>query len=173
MNYDFEFECECEEDLPLCYPTKSTRKGEQTPMNDFRNYLTRRMDNVYHEGKTSLAKTFYLLEDDAPQSAKAFAERIQAGKFQLPTLNPDTGLTAYGSGPYGIIFRDPAHVADTDGFTAAIKLLQVERQKTLDTINVLDEAAALTAFQAFQTYVTSLTPAPVPVKTPAAVAPEA
>lgn len=131
-------------------------------MNDFRNYLTRRTENVYHEGKTSLAKTFYLLEDDAPQSAKAFAERIQADKFQLPTLNEDNGLTAYGTGPYGIIFRDPAHVADTDGFTAAVKLLQVERQKTLDTINVLDEATSLTAFQAFQAYVTSLTPAVVP-----------
>lgn len=141
-------------------------------MNDFRNYLTRRTENVYHEGKSALAKTFYLLEDDAPQSAKTFVERIQAGKFQLPTLNEDNGLTAYGTGPYGIIFRDPTHVANTDGFTAAVKLLQVERQKTLDTVNVLDEAASLTAFQAFQTYVASLTPTVVPV-TPEPVTPVA
>jgi hypothetical protein len=59
-------------------------------------------------------------------------------------------------GPYGIIFRDPANVADPTGFEAALKELKKEKMKALDVINILDEVTSKQALDNFMTYVESL-----------------
>jgi len=146
QEFDFDFEQ---------YPefVKSKTKKEATPMNDYRIYLQRRVERVYEDGRIALARKFYLLEDDAPQTAKAYVERIQEGKYQLPKLDEDTGVTTYGTGPYGIIFRDPANVADKKGFDEAEKQLKAARTDALDIVNTLGETDALNALKDFQAYV--------------------
>lgn len=163
-----EYSCEIEiDDFDDDCPRKSTtRKGEQTPMNDFRSYLTRRVENIYRDGKTQLSKNFFLTEEDCPNTGADLVKRIQDGDFQLPYPDTKTGLTAYGNGPYGIIWRNPKNIADPTGFLAAVKLLNVQRQKALDVINVLPEADSLAALQTFETYVESLTPAVTPAPAP-------
>lgn len=161
LNLDFDCEIDIEEYPTACSPFKtgkSTTKEEKSPMNETRTYLRNRLNEVFSDGRAILAKNFNLIEDDTPQSAEAFVKRIQDGKFQLPTQDKDTGLTAYGTGPYGIIFRDPANVADPTGFEAALKLLKTQRTEALDTVNVLGEVDALAALKSFQTYVQSLKP---------------
>lgn len=123
---------------------------------DFRSYLTNRIDDIWYKGKTALAKKFNLLEDDTPLTAKAFVERIQSGKYQLPEKDEETGLTSYGMGPYGIIWRDPANVADPVGFEAAVKLLRDAKTEALDVVKVLDETKSLDALTTLKDYVKSL-----------------
>lgn len=150
-----------EEEYPnTCSPFKTgkSKNKEESPMNETRTYLRNRLNEVFSDGRAILAKNFNLIEDDTPQFAEAFVERIQSGKFQLPTQDKDTGLTAYGTGPYGIIFRDPANVADPTGFEAALKLLKAQRTEAHDTVNVLGEVEALAALKSFQSYVQSLKP---------------
>ena len=147
---------EIEFDFELYPEFAKSKKKEETPMNDFRPYLQRRVDRVYEDGRIVLARKYFLLEDDMPMTAKAFIERIQAGKYQLPTTDEDTGITTYGIGPFGIIYRDPANVADKVGFDAAVKLLQDARTEALDTVNTLYEHDALDALKNFQTYVKGL-----------------
>ncbi|HEY2810528.1 MAG TPA: hypothetical protein VGJ00_03965 [Rhabdochlamydiaceae bacterium] len=153
MSYDC-YECVIEVDTED-YIDRPQRK-EKTTMNDFRSYLNRRVDRVFEDGRITLAKKFFLLEDNPPQTAEALVEVIKSGKYQLPTKDEKTGLTSYGMGPYGIIFRDPANVADPTGFEAALKELKKEKMKALDVINILDEVTSKQALDNFMTYVESL-----------------
>jgi len=148
-------ECDIEIDIEDYIPNTKSNRKEETPMNEFRPYLRDRLCNVFNDGRRALAGKFYLLEDNAPQTAKQFVERIQEGKFQLPTTD-DNGITAYGTGPYGLIYRDPAQVADKDGYEAALKLLRDAKQEAIDVVNTLDETQSLQALKDFQAYVKSL-----------------
>ncbi len=142
---------------PQCINGKTiyNQKKEKTPMTDHKYYLTQRLNRLEGERVEILAVKFNIVEDEPPQNAKEFIERIQAGKFTMPKKDEDDCFE-YGHGPYGIVWRDPTITPDKDGYTKALKALSLEKDNTRDAIEMLPDADALAEFRKFQAYITTL-----------------
>jgi hypothetical protein len=134
---------------------------EKTPMFDTKRYLRDRIEDTWFDGKKALARKFNILENDPPTTAKEVVDRIKSDEFTLPTMDED-GITAYGTGPYGLIWRDPTKVADRKGYEEAAKALLETKKDTVDIVYASLEADGLKALQDFKATVKALDPATLP-----------
>jgi hypothetical protein len=137
------------------YPPVQKEEGEKTPMFDTKRYLRDRIEDTWFDGKKALARKFNITENDPPQSAKELVDRIKSDEFTLPTTDED-GITAYGTGPYGLIWREPTKVADRKGYEEAAKALLETKKDTIDVIFALPEEDGLKALQDFKATVKAL-----------------
>lgn len=134
------------------------KEEETTPMFDTKRYLRDRIEDIWFDGKKALARKFNIFENDPPNTAKELVERIKSDQYTLPTTDED-GITAYGTGPYGMIWRDPTQVADRKGYEEAAKALLETKRDTIDIVFASDEATGLKALQEFKATVKALNPA--------------
>lgn len=131
MCYDCD-ECEC-----------ATLTGEDKQRKD----LLVRISQVQDKHWTQLRKDFYIDNDDRPYTAKELTDRIQAGKFILKdeTKNQHT----YHCADY-IVWRDPAHPADEDGFQTAMNKLSDAEIEAQDVAKFQPIEAGFKALKDFQ-----------------------
>lgn len=114
-----------------------------------RTYLTTRIYSVQSDKGFELRKTFGLLDDDAPDTAKEFIKRIQDGKFVLKKETEDK--KTWRPSEY-ITWRDPAVKEDQAGFDAAWETFSDEVTKVTDTVKIADPADGLKALQALEAW---------------------
>ena len=146
----------CKMKKPCVYkPTPVQKEEETTPMFDTKRYLRDRIEDTWLIGKKELARKFNLIENDHPNTAKELVDRIKSDQFTLPTMDED-GITAYGTGPFGLIWRSPDKVADRKGYEEAAKVLLETKRDTVDVILALPEQDGLKALQDFKATVKAL-----------------
>jgi hypothetical protein len=137
------------------YKPPVQKEEEKTPMFDTKRYLRDRIEDTWFDGKKALARKFNITENDPPTSAKELVDRIKSDEFTLPSADED-GMMAFGTGPYGLIWRDPTKVADRKGYEEAVKALQETKRDTVDVIFTLSEQDGLKALQDFKAIVKAL-----------------
>jgi hypothetical protein len=131
------------------------QEEEKTLMFDTKRHLRDRVEYTWFDGKKALARKFNISESDPPLSAKELVDRIKSDEFTLPTTDED-GIMAFGTGPYGLIWRDPTKVADRKGFEKAVEALNETKRDTIDVIIALPEQDGLKALQDFKATVKAL-----------------
>lgn len=107
-----------------------------------------RLLEVTDKFDSDLRRAFHLTDDNYPETADEFVQRIKDGKFTLRALN-DTWVGAHFIDR--VRWRDPAAVADLEGFKAAEKRLEAAREALEDKISFLPVAESYAAFEAFKT----------------------
>lgn len=116
-----------------------------------RNYLQGRIYETQSAKNHDLMKTFGLVDDDAPATAKEFIQRIQDGKFVLKKETEDK--KTYRPADF-ITWRDPAVLEDQEGFAAASVKFSVAVTDAVDTAKIAADPAdglkALKALEAWQ-----------------------
>ena len=129
-----------------------------TPMNTNteRDYLNRRVLDVYHALKRDLAKQFHIDENTAPKTYKEMIDWIKNDKFEIDKKHAklvDAHVEAdchyYGSFLDGIIWTGAGKV-DHEGFEVAHEALSKALQEAKDVINTSDAAAGLKALKEFE-----------------------
>lgn len=111
-------------------------------------HLSARMSNTFHAKRDELRKTYGLVDDDTPATAKELIARITAGKYVVP----EDRLNAVVYEPTRhFTWRDPSVKKDEEGFKVAIEKLQKARTAAEDIIVVMsDETTRLKALQDFE-----------------------
>lgn len=133
MCYDCDYEDDC------CSTDTVTEKKV--------NYLKGRAYRIRDDKQTELRKTFSMDADAAPATAEELVERITEGRYTLMEKDKRPyWMTAFNA----IIWKDPKVPADPVGYEAALKTLDAEYVKVIDTIMVAEPVDALAAVQAFE-----------------------
>lgn len=149
----------------MSYPTQSVAKTapenkENTMYIDYvssdkhvesakTNYLLGRFNEVKSNVRDDLRKQFGLDNDSTPYTAKDLVERIQAGKFILPTTKEENLSNQIYYGPQSVVhtitWRDPAIVEDQAGYDLANEDLKAAALPVHDAIMLKDNDTALAA----------------------------
>ncbi len=154
--FDKAFPKPCQKKMPCAINAQCiTKEEEKTTMFDTKRYLRDRIEDTWFDAKKALARKYNILENDPPASAKELVDRIKSDEFTLPTTDED-GITAYGTGPYGLIWRDPTKVADRKGYTDASNAILGTKRDTIDIIFASPDADGLKALQDFKATVKAL-----------------
>lgn len=117
-----------------------------------KNHLFTRADCAFRKIDGSLQADFGLTNEESPKTPKEMTDRIIAGKFALPKdADNEDDYIFCGTSDLArkIIWRDPAKVADKDGYKAAKVLLDAAYNSTVDAIMVSEPAEGLVAYQNF------------------------
>jgi len=136
---------------PMCYDCDDCYDDDccstDTVTEKKTQYLKGRAYRVRDNKQTELRTKFSMDADLAPQTPEEIVERITEGRFTL--LEKDK-RPYYASAFNNIIWRDPKVPADPVGYEAAVKELEKEYQKIMDTIMIAEAADALKAVQDFE-----------------------
>lgn len=113
-----------------------------------RNQMKDRLLEVADNHDSALRRAFHLTDDEFPANAEDFVQRIKDGKFVLRSQT-DTWCGSHFMDR--VRWRDPAAVADHEGFKLAEKRLEAAREALDDKISFLPVAESYAAFEAFKT----------------------
>lgn len=120
------------------------------------NYLLSRFQDTKGKVNYELRKQFGLENDERPQSAKEFADRILSGKYILPTETEETLSRAqYYCGwsvTDSIKWRDPEIKEDRAGYEAAKKQLDDAATDVHDCIMLKSNDEALKEIKALESW---------------------
>lgn len=113
-----------------------------------KTYLRERAYEIWHAKHGVLETKFNICDDPAPTTLKEFLQRIKDGKW---TTENEKDLTRKSWQPSQYIqWRDPARVADTEGFDAAKEILGNQFQAIKDTIVIKTPADALSELRSWE-----------------------
>lgn len=133
---------------PMCYECEEFGNPVQySAEREARSYLSGRLSEIHSEKYHELETAYGLRVDNPPSSAKELIERIQAGKYEVPSDRLET-THSYDPLRY-FVWRDPSVKRDPDGFTEALTVLNAARTEVQDAIYVNSAADALAAVQEF------------------------
>lgn len=118
-----------------------------------RDYLLGRIFDLECNKDSELRKLFFVDDDEAPNSPKATAERLAAGKYVISNADSDKEFGWHSDSKSVIKWRDPSKPADMAGYRAADEAFMKAKQATRDTIVITDPATGLTALQALEAWV--------------------
>lgn len=116
-------------------------------------YLSNRMNEVYHEKRNDGMAHFHMDDNQRPKSPKEMVERIKAGDFKFDTESTKedgSWKSKYGmcSASSGIDWNTIP--PDEDGYKAFRDKLDAAKEKALDRIRVLTPAEGLATLEEFQ-----------------------
>jgi hypothetical protein len=140
-----------------------------TPMNTNteRDYLNRRVSNVFSTLDRSLEKQFHLGENTYPKTYKELIDWIKNDKYELDKHQTkiidacvEENGQFYGAFYEGIIWTGCGFKVDRKGYDTAREVLCKEYQAVKDVINVSDAAAGLKALQEFEAWTYEVEAAP-------------
>lgn len=114
-----------------------------------KTYLRERAYEIWHAKHAVLETKFNICDDAPPATVKDFVQRIKDGKW---TTDSEKDLTRKSWQPTNyILWRDPARVADTEGYDAAKVVLGNQFQAIKDTIVIKTPAEALSEMRTWET----------------------
>ena len=135
-------------------------KMEEEVMNTYsetdrqRDHLLGRLYAVEGNKDWDARKAFNLDDDNEPRTGKELLERIKAGKFTFDEDFEKKSLEKNCWGCYGpmsfIKWRDPAKVADKDGYKAWMEKTRKAYQTAQDEIKIKDPKDGLEVLRAFE-----------------------
>jgi len=117
-----------------------------------KQYLLNRLDNEHRKMVAPLSKTFGLSDDTPPKTPSELVERIQAGKFVIPSEEDQKKRRYYGpeDAIYSFRWRDPAAKEDQAGYEAAEKALTTAYTEAKDAIMIKSDEDGLKALEDFK-----------------------
>lgn len=169
-------DCDQAPAMPCPINLRCVKKKDENPMSSLssativtsdsieakqRKFITSRLYEIKHDLKRGLARQFGIADDDTPNTAKEFIDRIKSGKYILPENMEDN--CSYSAVSY-IKWRDPALKADKDGYAAAKKQLDdayATSEEMAMLLPIADAAKALQDFKSWKYEAAASTPAAV------------
>lgn len=119
------------------------------PIQETRNHLEIRLNEIASEKYTELRKKFFLDDDRTPDNFKDFLGRLTSGKFVFPEDKLER-VMYYGDFLRYIRWRDPANKADEAGHKIASNALEKESTAVRDQIYIAEPKEALKTLQKFE-----------------------
>lgn len=137
--------------VPNCPNIPIKKEEEMNSIEQNRiDYLQGRVYSVFREKNHELERSFGLRDDGRPRTAKEIVERIQSGKFVLPTKKSSEDCDCDDCLTAAIRWRDPSVKEDEESYKKAFKMLESARTKVEDTIMLGEPKAGLEALQEFE-----------------------
>lgn len=154
----------CKEACPT-EPVKKVgfKKKEENPMasyasaqiiadtteKDQRSHARYRTETIFYEKKSELKKQFGLIDDEAPETAADFIQRITDGKYMIPKEKLDK--KTYGPERY-IRWRSPDMIEDTAGYNDAKAKLETAYADAKDKIALGSASDLLSTLESFKAW---------------------
>lgn len=164
-----EVESDCEEKVPLdicpipC--AKNKKESAMATLNisnlttndpnrenaDKRWYLQNRLDVITQKQVDKLLKEYNLIEEDYPHTPKELRERLESGRYVIPTDEEWKRLRYNYCNVFDAIeWRDPKAEKDQDGYDEAREAFNESMRPVKDAINIQDPKEALATLQEFE-----------------------